>query len=245
MVAFAVAQENEASSATHSSSGAADVGLSSSRSAESSPVRRRTEVAWTPTSEHPLAGKRLEIVPNLSSPPITGAQIPTPLQQTAGTQLELAMASAIVAGPSNLVDLPRRRLVTSFEPHLRRTAVERLCSLFQVLAESIGQPRAAIAKAELLAVLKETYCVAISSSETRTFGSAISVLQDFLRPHWSQLSAATLRQLSAKLASLGARPQMNVSSFERFYREMTAVMGGGIFVDIQDEDEDESSNASE
>lgn len=242
MVAFAAVQEIDADAYAQNSSGGSQPG--NKRLAQSSPSRRRTEAPWTPTSEHPLRPSQFEVIPGLLSPPLTGAQIPTASQELAGTQLELAFISRRAAGHASLADLPRpKRIVTTFEPHLRQATVRNLQARFALFAQSIGQPVAAVAKAELIAELSEAYRTAISSPGTRTFASAISLLQDFLRPHWSEISAAKLEAVNERLGFLGGRTEMNVPVVERFYRDMVAVMGTGISADVVGDDEEESPDS--
>jgi hypothetical protein len=186
----------------------------------------------------------------VSWPPVTGAQV-SDLQKLHGTTPSIlysgsnALEPATAPWKSQLSEAPRHlRIVATFEPHLRQASVKKLKMLFEEFAESIGQPKVAVAKEELNALLTDTYKRSVLDPETRNFATAISLLQDFLRPHWSQISKEQLGGISGKLSDLAAHPELNPRLLERFYRDLVSVTGGRIAISLET-DEDSSVDSSE
>ena len=88
-----------------------------------------------------------------------------------------------------LVSLPRVKISTQFEPHLRQASIKRLQNVMTEFQHSIGRPEVAVVREELKDVLLETYKQAVTAPETRSFATAVSMIQGFLRPHWSNLAS--------------------------------------------------------
>jgi hypothetical protein len=182
---------------------------------------------------------------------VTGAQVVSELQRLHGTLPAVFISGSnkpeieTVPGRSQLNELPRAvRVVTTFEPHLRQSTVKRLQGLFEQFEHSIGQPKVAVAKEELKAALTDAYKMSVLSPETRNFATGISLLQDFLRPHWSEISPAQLSGINAKLSDLASHLELTPRVLERFYRDLAAVTGGRISIAVEIDDED-SADSSE
>lgn len=143
-----------------------------------------------------------------------------------------------------LASLPKSKISTSFEPHLRQLAVKRIQGLMSEFRHSIGEPEAATVREELKGALIETYKQAAVSLETRNFATAISLLQDFLRPHWSELPAGQVIEVDARLSWLSSQEELSTSTLTQFYRDLAGVLKTRILlapsVESQDEGEDES-----
>jgi len=146
--------------------------------------------------------------------------------------------------PSVLVSLPKTKISTAFEPHLRQLAVKRIQDLMSEFRQSIGKPEVATIREELRNALTETYKRAALSPETRTFATAISMLQDFLRPHWSSLPEEQLSGVDARLSWLSSQQDLNTSTITRFYRDLVSVLNIRISMASsaapEDDGEDES-----
>jgi hypothetical protein len=132
-------------------------------------------------------------------------------------------------GQSSIGILPRKKIVTSFEPHLRQATVKKLRVLVDEFALAIGHPEAAVVMNELKSELTETYKRSIGSPETRNFASAISILQDFLRPHWSMISSDKLRSVSERLDWLGAQDKVDARLLNSFFSDIRRILGGRMF----------------
>jgi hypothetical protein len=146
--------------------------------------------------------------------------------------------------PPVLISLPKTKISTAFEPHLRQLAVKRIQDLMSEFRHSIGKPEVATVREELRGALIETYKQAAVSSETRSFATAISLLQDFLRPHWSSLPEDQLTEVDARLSWLSSQEDLNTSTLTRFYRDLVGLLKTRISlapsVKAEDEGEDES-----
>jgi hypothetical protein len=146
--------------------------------------------------------------------------------------------------PPVLVSLAKTKISTAFEPHLRQLTVRRIQGLLSEFRHSIGKPEVATIREELRGALIETYKQAAVSSETRSFATAISLLQDFLRPHWSSLPENQLIEVDARLSWLGSQQDLNTSTLTRFYRDLVGILKTRISlapsVEAEDEGEDES-----
>jgi hypothetical protein len=137
-------------------------------------------------------------------------------------------------------ELPRKKIVTTFEPHLRQASLRKLRTLVDEFAVAIGHPEAAVVKDELRSELTETYKRTIGAQDTRNFASAISILQDFLRPHWSVISSDKLRAVSERLGWLGAQDKLDARLLDKFFSDMKRIFGGRIvFESTEDAFEDE------
>ena len=138
-------------------------------------------------------------------------------------------------------------MVTTFEPLLRESTVRNLQGLFTQFRHSIGQPKAAIAKAELVDTLTKTYKKSALDPETRNFASAMTLLQDFLRPHWSHIDGKTVEAVSDTLGNLVSKSDLGPSALESFYRNLSGIVGTGISVEgiemPEDDDDDTDADA--
>jgi hypothetical protein len=103
--------------------------------------------------------------------------------------------------------------------------------------DSLGQPEAAATAAELRAFLTSAYTKSISDPETRTMGTAISLLQDFLRPHWSQISSPKLDGVKDRLVWLGSHEKLAPRIVEKFYTDLSSVIGNRISVHLENDPE--------
>jgi hypothetical protein len=143
-----------------------------------------------------------------------------------------------------LSSLPKTKIAITFEPHLRQLAVNRIQGLMSEFRQSIGKPEVATVREELKGVLTETYKRAALSSETRTFATAISMLQDFLRPHWSSLPEEKLSEVDSRLSWLSSQQDLNTPTLTRFYRDLVGVLNSRISLApsaaAEDDSEDES-----
>lgn len=213
------------------------------RIAASVTVGKERGLSWNPTGEETRwqPPDVPEIAPATISPSATGAQIPSRHWETVGTDY-LAFYNVVnlrrnVPRQTRIVELPSPGLlVTSFEPHLRQSTVKNLQSLFGEFKRSIGQPMAAVTKAELIDTLTKTYKKTALSPETRNFASAVSLLQDLLRPHWSQIAPEKIDAVSRSLDMLVSRADLSSSVLESFYRDMVSAVGSGISVDVEEDD---------
>jgi hypothetical protein len=89
---------------------------------------------------------------------------------------------------------------------------------------------------QLKLYLTETYRHSVADPETRDFATAISMLQDVLRPHWSELSPGTLDEVSTVLEELRYEKRLNRSILERFYRQLSLPLGD-VWLELDDEKE--------
>lgn len=147
--------------------------------------------------------------------------------------------------PSVLVSLPKTKISTAFEPHLRQLAVKRIQDLMSEFRHSIGKPEVATVREELRGALIETYKQAVVSSETRSFATAISLLQDFLRPHWSSLPADQLTEVDARLSWLSSQQDLSTSTLTRFYRDLVGALKTRISLAASAEAEDKGEDESD
>lgn len=146
---------------------------------------------------------------------------------------------------SQIGDLPRMRLSTRFEPHFRQAAVERMTSLVAQFRQSIGNPEAAVVEAELRAFLSKTYRQSALNSETRNFATAVSLLQDFLRPHWSEISVDKLTDISGRLVWLNSQTELSPRIVESFYNSLVSVVGSKISISVGPDDENVEESSEE
>jgi len=136
--------------------------------------------------------------------------------------------------------LPRTHIATTFEPHFRQSTVKRLLELVGHFRLSIGRPESAASVATLRAFLTDAYSKSIQAQETRNLATAISLLQDFLRPHWSKISTQKLQAVSEKLEWLGSQDEISPHILAKFYDELVTAVGSRISLDIADEEEIEA-----
>ncbi len=140
---------------------------------------------------------------------------------------------------STLKVLPRpRRLATEYEPHLTHRTTEGLLSLFESFSESLGSAAAPARAAELRLRLADAYRNSVARPETRDFATAISMLQDLLRPHWSKIPAPKLELVSERLRRLDSEKDLTPLVLTKFYAHLSADLGSGITLEINDGEED-------
>jgi hypothetical protein len=217
----------------------------SATSARNNSAAKQSE-RWTTEVLEPLSTAPII---NLIIPSVTGAEALKMVRDLAGTA-HVVISIAGVLHPAakhqeqtSLKELPRpKRLVTTFEPHFRQFAIKRLQSAIGKFRESLGRPEAAASKAALRAALTEAYKQSVLNPETRNLASAVSLVQDFLRPHWSQISAQKLEGISEKLGWVAGQPKLSSHVLEKLYRDLVGVVGSRIVTDVA-EDEDETNDA--
>jgi hypothetical protein len=128
-----------------------------------------------------------------------------------------------------LADLAKpKRQSYAFEPHFRQNTVKKVTALFVQLEQSIGQPEAATTMMETRAFLTDSYKKSAISPDTRNFASAISLLQNFLRPHWSEISQEKLRGVNEIFSRLSSSSDVTPRTLRRLYSDLTAVLGSKI-----------------
>jgi hypothetical protein len=216
-------------------------------SASSYPGRFRVRLS-TMQNQDPNAAPEVVFA---SSAVITSPEVSKDLQVAAKQENVLVLGSGVhvfnvvrnTIRPA-LSSLPKTKISITFEPHLRQLAVKRIQDLMSEFRQSIGKPEVATVREELRGVLTETYKRAALSSETRTFATAISMLQDFLRPHWSSLPEEKLTGVDSRLSWLSSQKDLNTSTLTRFYRDLVGVLNTRISLvpsaTAEDDGEDES-----
>jgi|GEM_PF-4946546 len=187
-----------------------------------------------------------------SSPSITGAQVTPDLGTDASEADVMVLRSGIFSGvdfarPNRhmLAQLPKVKISTQFEPHLRQSSVRRLQTLMTEFQHSIGQPEVAVVREELKDALLETYKQAVVMPETRSFATAISMIQGFLRPHWSTLPQNQIAGITGELTWLDSQRDLSSATLTKFYRDLASVVGSRISPEappIEDTDGDEEEN---
>jgi hypothetical protein len=187
-----------------------------------------------------------------SSPSITGAQVTPDLGTDANEMGVIVLRSGIFSAADFarpirrvLAQLPKVKISTQFEPHLRQSSVNRLKTLMTEFQHSIGQPEVAVVREELRDALLETYKQAVAVPETRSFASAVSMIQGFLRPHWSNLPQNQIVGITETLTWLDSQRDLSAATLTKFYRELATVVGSRISPEapaIEENDEDEEGN---
>jgi hypothetical protein len=251
MVGLAIPPVIESSDYSLSTTENEGVAIKRQRQAGSISSRRRVEIPWTPTAEQSRLGSQSDIAPATAAVSVTGAVFPSNSQDTAGTASITGTITSTgvlvdhgLSPRSGLKDLERpARYATSFEPHLRQAAVRKLEILVEQFRHAIGQPAAATVQAELRAVLFDIYRRSALNLETRNFATAISLLQDLMRPHWSEISSATLAGVSRELSALGSRKELSPRILEKFYADLVAVIGSRIYVQPASNDEEDDAGS--
>ncbi len=204
-----------------------------------------------------LQSKYSQVAPSkvvlLSSPSITGAQVTPDLSADARQTGVIVLRSGFLSSgfkpnPNRLLtQLPKIKISTQFEPHLRQASVKRLHNLMSEFQHSIGHPEIAVVREELKSALLETYKQAVAAPETRSFATAVSLIQGFLRPHWSNLPQNQVAAIADKLTWLDSQRDLGTATLTKFYRDLASVVGSGIsleapVVEGADEDEDEDDD---
>ncbi len=159
--------------------------------------------------------------------------------------------SAGTVDPENLATrvglnyLPKAKISTAFEPHLRHSSVRKIQTLMSEFRHSVGRPEISTIREELKGTLADTYRQAVLSPETRTFATAVSMLQDFLRPHWSSLPEQQLIGIDAKLVWLDSQQELGPATLTKFYRDLVSVLGAQISLNASTDEADEAAGESD
>lgn len=181
---------------------------------------------------------------DFSVPSVTGAQVPRDLEKIVGKDNVIAFdikgtSRQLLARHTSIRELPKTRIITTFEPHLRQAAVKRLRLLVDEFRQAIGHPETAVLENELRSALTEIYKESISGADTRNFATAISILQEFLRPHWSRLSLDKLAAISERLGWLAGQEKLEARLLDKFYGDMTGVLGSRISFETGEDESEE------
>ena len=109
---------------------------------------------------------------------------------------------------------------------------------------SIGRPEIAVVRGELKDALLETYKQAVAAPETRSLATAVSMIQGFLRPHWSNLPQSQVAAIAERLTWLDSQRDLGTATLTKFYRDLASVVGTGISIEAPiaecaDEDEED------
>jgi hypothetical protein len=207
--------------------------------------RVRQNLVWRPTAEEEVDVPEIRFT--VESPAATGAQVPEPSQDVIGTQNAVAVvemrAQRGLSGLSTITELARpARYSAEFEPHFRQITVSKAQALVSRLSRSIGQPAASVTIAELRSFLIDSYKGSIARPETRNLASAISLLQDFFRPHWSEISREKLEVVSSKLDRLNAASELTPRVLERLYADLSETIGARIHLPVDSDEEIEDAS---
>ena len=131
--------------------------------------------------------------------------------------------------------LPKpNRLATQYEAHFVHRTTQRLLTLFEAFRESLGSAAAAARAAELRLRLADAYREGVARTETRDFATAISILQDLLKLHWSNIPPEKLQAISERLRRLDIAKEITPSVITRFYGELATALGSGIVLEMND-----------
>jgi len=135
--------------------------------------------------------------------------------------------------------LPRPdRLAVEYGPHLVRRTIDGLLSSFESFRDSVGNPAAATKAAEVRLSLANAYRSVALRPETRNFATTISMLQDMLRPHWSQIPIDKIDAVTAELRAFSSVQKITPSLIARFHKHVSAGLGSQISLDICEEEDD-------
>ena len=202
------------------------------RYAKSFYFRDKTEVVRITAVDKPE-----ESVPELNSvfdwQLATDARVPSLSIEMSGTADAVSILDRLrnvkVGQVTILTNLAKpKRQSYAFEPHFRQNTVKKASALFSQLEKSIGQPDAATTMMEARSFLTDAYKKSATSPDTRNFASAISLLQNFLRPHWSEISIEKLRGVSQTFSQLSSHPEVTPRTLRKLYSDLTAVLGSKI-----------------
>ena len=187
------------------------------------------------------SGGKLSRTPGARSGPpfVLRTTVPTSGDPTAeeGRPLrDIAAGQAVPAGRSLMLLPSRHRIVTEYEPHFRRETVDHLSDLFDRLRARLGKPETAARVFSLKRFMAAAYVESASQAETRSFASAISLLQDFLRPHWSEISVAGIDDIAGELNWLRGLPIVSPKDLERWHERLARVLGG-LSIEVSDDEE--------
>ena len=144
-----------------------------------------------------------------------------------------------------LQTLPRpSRIVTKFEPHLRERTVVKLSQLFEQLRAALGKPETATKVCEIQLFLADAYRESVQVPDARNLASAISLLQDFLRPHWSQISSEKINAVTETLGWLRMQSKIAPHVLERLQEDMSGTLGG-LTIELQNDEEEPAEPGDE
>lgn len=193
------------------------------------------------------SGSKLSRVPPARSGParVLRTTIPTAEDSNAEEAWSSGRTRTRFAAPARPSLAPltgRYRIVTEYEPHLRQATVERLSELFGRLRATLGKPETAARVFGLKRFMAIAYRESAGSPETRSFASAISLLQDFLRPHWSEISADKIDGVAGALNWLREIPAVSPRDLERLHEKLAQVLGG-LSIEIPDDEDNPSELA--
>ena len=139
-----------------------------------------------------------------------------------------------------LETLPRpSRIVTKFEPHLRERTIVRLSQLFEQLRVALGKPETATRVCVIQLFMVDAYRESVQVPDARNLASAISLLQDFLQPHWTQISSEKINAVTETLGQLRAQVKFAPHVLERLQEELTGILGG-LTIELQSDEEEAS-----
>jgi hypothetical protein len=114
---------------------------------------------------------------------------------------------------------------------LVRRTIEGLLPSFESFRDSVGNPAAATRAAELRRSLASAYRSVVLRPETRDFATTLSMLQDLLRPHWSQIPIEKIDAVTATLRDLNSVNKFTPSLIATFYKHISADLGTHISLD--------------
>jgi hypothetical protein len=132
--------------------------------------------------------------------------------------------------------LPRRgRIVTEYEPHLRQRTVGRISELFGRFRDTLGRPETATIQYELNLFMAEVYRETVRDPQTRNFATAVSLLQDLLHPHWSEISPEKLNAVTQILGWVREQPTLTPRALEILQEKLSGTLGGFSIESYDDE----------
>lgn len=173
------------------------------------------------------------VTPSLTIPFPPGGEI---TQQVKGPTLN-GRAGPAFAG-RGLQTLPRpSRIVTKFEPHFRERTLVKLSQLFEQLRAALGKSETATKVCEIQLFMADAYRESVQVPDARNLASAISLLQDFLRPHWSQISPEKISAVTETLDRLRTQAKVAPHVLESLQDVLSGILGG-LTVELQNDEEE-------
>jgi len=138
------------------------------------------------------------------------------------------------------------RVTTEFEPHLRDATIREIASLLDRFKDALGKPEASTRAEDLKLHLSQAYRTAVKRPESRNLATAISMLQDFVTPHWSTISADTADRLSSLVKPLRTERNLSPAVLERLCRDLIETVGRpGVGLEFEDDEQDVGREDSE
>ena len=126
-----------------------------------------------------------------------------------------------------------KRFIKSYEPLVRQATLEKLVKLFDMFKASLGRPECATRRKELQLHLADIYRQMVRRREARQFATAISMIQDVLQPHWSQISGEKIDAIIEILRRLRQHRRLTPAIVEKHYHELVNSVGSGISLPIE------------